>query len=112
MPSTNFHLTIEKFRETFARFRFCKIVVSDNARHFTSQEFTEFLDRNGVKCMVSSLLRASSNGCAENAVNTIKYFMQKKCSKNNRVDITMTPNRLLTMYRNTAHCSQVKVLSR
>ena len=48
MSSTTSEATIQKLRLTFARFGLPNIVVTDNAKCFTSDEFTSFLKKNGV----------------------------------------------------------------
>ena len=77
MSTTTSTAIISALRSVFARFGLPSIIVSDNARNFTSSEFEQFLSVNGVKHMVSSPYHPSSNGLAERAVQSFKNSMLK-----------------------------------
>ena len=59
--------TIEKLRSIFAVHGLPKKVVSDNGPTFTSQEFQEFMERNGIVHVKSALYLSP----------LIKWFSQK-----------------------------------
>ncbi|VDH98120.1 Hypothetical predicted protein [Mytilus galloprovincialis] len=52
-------------------------IVSDNGTPFASQEFQDFVQRNGIKHIRSSPYQPSTNGLAERAVQTFKEGMKK-----------------------------------
>ncbi|CAC5378003.1 unnamed protein product [Mytilus coruscus] len=72
--STN---TIEKLRTMFAIHGLPESIVSDNGTPFASQEFQDFVQRNGIKHIRSSPYQPSTNGLAERAVQTFKEGMKK-----------------------------------
>ena len=49
-------ITIERLRHVFASHGLPEVVVSDNASCFTSQEFQEFLSKNGIRHVTIVLL--------------------------------------------------------
>ncbi len=68
MKSTTSTNTIEKLREIFVTHGLPATVVSDNGTNFTSNEFREFIQRNGIKRSTSSPYHPASNGQAERVV--------------------------------------------
>jgi len=68
---------IEELRVLFARFGIPETVVTDNGTCFTSFEFEEFLQKNGVKHLTSAPYHPSSNGLAERAVQIVKKGLKK-----------------------------------
>ncbi|VDH91898.1 Hypothetical predicted protein [Mytilus galloprovincialis] len=64
--------TIEKLRTMFAIHGLPESIVSDNGTPFASQEFQDFVQRNGIKHIRSSPYQPSTNGLAERAVQTFK----------------------------------------
>ena len=60
-------------------------VLTDNETLFTSQEFQEFMQANGIKRVTSSPYHPSINGLAERSVQTLKRTkgesLQEKLSK-------------------------------
>ena len=68
--------TINVLRELFARFGLPKLVVSDNGTQFASEEFAEYLGKNGIRHAFSAPFHANSNGQAERYVRTIKEALK------------------------------------
>lgn len=69
--------TIEKLRTMFATHGLPETMVSDNGTPYTSEEFQEFVNRNGIKHVRSSPYQPSTNGLAERAVQTFKEGLKK-----------------------------------
>lgn len=70
-------ITIECLRKNFSHKDIPEIMVSDNATCFTSEEFQEFAKKNGIRHITSVPYHPSSNGLAEQAVQTFKSLMTK-----------------------------------
>ena len=92
--------TIELLRRTFASLGLPE-VVSDNAAAFTSTEFTDFLQRNGIRHVWTPPYHPASNGLMERAVQTFKEGIKrlKGESLNTRL------SSFLFKYRLTPHTS-------
>ena len=69
--------TVEKLRECFARYGLPDVIVSDNASNFRSEEFAEFIRKNGIQHIFSAPGHPSTNGLAERAVQTVKLGIEK-----------------------------------
>lgn len=97
--------TIEKLRETFARFGIPELIVTDNGSQFTSSEFQEFCVKNGIKHTTSPPYHPATNGSAENAVKSFKANVYKalKDTKSSNASLNTIVNRYLFSYRNTPH---------
>ena len=67
-PATS-TITIEHLRSLFATHGLPEMLVTDNRDVFTSAEFKQFVQRNGIHHVTSA---PSSNGLAERAVQTFK----------------------------------------
>lgn len=100
-PTSNF--TIRALETTFSRFGFPKVVVSDNARYFTSTEFENFMHICGIKHVTSPPFHPQSNGAAENSVKNVKLALKNCLGKNKSVDIDSALNKFLFDYRNVPH---------
>ena len=72
MNSTISTAIISELKRIFSHFGLPSIVVTDNARNFTSSEFETLLSVNGVKHMLSSPYHPNSNGLAERAVQSFR----------------------------------------
>ena len=75
MNSTTSQKTISVLREVFARFRLPRQLVSDNGPQFTSVEFKQFMESNGVKHIRTASYHPASNGAAERLVQTVKQAL-------------------------------------
>ena len=69
--------TISLLRRSFASLGLPEVIVSDNAANFTSEEFEQFLRKNGIKHVKTPPYHPSSNGLAERAVQTFNEGMRK-----------------------------------
>lgn len=69
--------TLEKLRETFARFGLPEYLVSDNGAQLVSEEFNNFCKLNKINHLTSPPYHPSTNGAAENAVKSFKTAMLK-----------------------------------
>ncbi|XP_062713180.1 uncharacterized protein K02A2.6-like [Aedes albopictus] len=65
------------FMSVFARFGLPDVVVTDGGPPFNSKEFTDFMERHGVKVMKSPPYNPSSNGQAERMVRVVKESLKK-----------------------------------
>ncbi|UYV84511.1 K02A2.6-like [Cordylochernes scorpioides] len=77
IPNTSTRETIEQLCCLFARFAIPRTLVSDNGTGFTSEEFRQFMTRNGICHLRTAPFHPSSNGLAERAVQTIKTGLKK-----------------------------------
>ena len=68
MQTTTAEKTIQVMRGIFAAYGLLEQVVSDNGSQFTSQEFADFMKRNGIKHIKSTPYHPSTNGVAERFV--------------------------------------------
>ena len=70
-------VTIELMRKTFSSLGLPETIVLDNAAIFTSEEFAEFLKRNGIRHVRAPPYHPASNGLVERAVQTFKEGMKR-----------------------------------
>lgn len=101
MTRTTAQCTINKLRESWARWGLPKQVVTDNGPPFSSAEFNYFLEFNGIEHLYSPPYHPASNGAAENAVKIIKNVIKKARAGNNNIDTAIV--RFLLNYHNTPH---------
>ena len=99
MSSTTTERTICALRNLFAQHGLPIYLASDNGPQFTSNEFKEFLKKNGVKHILSAPYHPSSNGEAERAVRTFKQAM--KTMKDEKGTLHEKIARFLLSYRTT-----------
>uniref|UniRef100_A0A0A9X8H3 RNA-directed DNA polymerase n=2 Tax=Lygus hesperus TaxID=30085 RepID=A0A0A9X8H3_LYGHE len=96
--------TIRLLRESFARFGIPEVIVADNFSAFTSDEFQDFLRKNGVVFKSGAPFNPRTNGAAENAVRTVKRAIYAAIGKINEDEaLDMVLQRFLLDYRNTKH---------
>jgi hypothetical protein len=73
--------------------------MSDNGTCFTSSEFAEFTQRNGIKHLTTAPFKTAANGQAERSVQVIKDGL-----KHNTIgDLQTRLDKLLLAYRRTPH---------
>ncbi|XP_065216880.1 uncharacterized protein K02A2.6-like [Planococcus citri] len=99
-------ITIQCFRDYFARWGIPKLLVTDNGTQFTANEFIEFCTKNNVKKLFSPPYHPQSNGAAENFVRTFKDKFVKILhpkSDANDSEINRIVNSFLFDYRNMVH---------
>lgn len=97
--------TVQKCRKIFSTFGIPETIVSDNGRHFISNEFAYFLQCNGIDHKTTAPFHPATNGQAERFVQTLKMALKKKF-QNNRVHITelqKAVQQILFHYRTTPH---------
>lgn len=97
--------TISKIRELFSRYGLVDILVSDNGRQFTSDDFRKFLKMNNVQHVLTAPGHPATNGQAENIVKTLKKSIISNLKSNENCSIDTALNRFLADYRNTKHCT-------
>ena len=72
--------TIERLRSMFSTHGLPETIVSDNGTAFTSGEFQEFVEKNGIRHIKMAPYHPSSNGQVERAVQSFKEGMKKNLS--------------------------------
>lgn len=100
VPAATSQNTIHKLRSMFATHGLLEMVVSDNGTPFTSSDFQEFMQRNGIRHVTSAPYHPASNGLAERAVQTFKEAMKKSSG-----EVETRVARFLFHYRSTPHSS-------
>ena len=75
MKTTTAESTANALRSIFARYGLPTQVVSDNGPPFSSAEYGEFLQQNGVQRVLVSPYHPYSNGLAERFVQTFKHAL-------------------------------------
>ena len=70
--SINSQTTIRCLRSLFARFGIPSMLVSDNGPAYTSAEFSQFTEMNGIRHIRVAPYHPASNGLAENMVKNMK----------------------------------------
>ena len=101
MKTTTSTKTIEALRMIFCRTGIPKQIVSDNGPQFTSGEFENFTNQNGIKHYKSAPFHPATNGLVERFVQTFKNSM-RAMKQDNKVLSHKIANFLLN-YRNTPH---------
>lgn len=92
-------------RKIFATFRNSKILVSDNAKTFTSIEFTSFLKINGITQKLITAYNPLTNGQAERFVQTLKNSLRRMRCNSSNVHIMLQQ---ILIHRNTSHLAMGK----
>jgi len=73
-------VTIEKVHAFFATHGIPETIVSDNGTHFVNALMKQFLKANGVRHITAAPYHPSSNGLAEQAIQTCKAAINKMSS--------------------------------
>ena len=77
MSGSSSSATIDRLRHTFAMQGLPREIVSDNGTPFTSEEFQNFCNSNGIRHIRVSPYHPSSNGLAERGVQSLKNGLKK-----------------------------------
>ena len=96
--------TISLLRSCFARLGLPIVLVSDNGTCFTSAEFQNFMNLNGIRHVFSAPYHPSTNGLAENMVRTFKAAIRHVKGE----DVRLAIDRFLLKYRITPHTTTGK----
>ena len=99
VSSTSSQVTIDKLRQVFAIHGLPHVLVSDNATSFTSAEFNDFIQHNGIKHIRSAPFHPSTNGLAERAIQTVKRALAKESGGSLKTRLAT----FLLQYRTTPH---------
>jgi len=73
-------VTIETLRALFATHDIPETIMSDNGTHFVNAVMKQFLKANGVRHITAAPYHPSSNGLAEQAIETCKAAINKMSS--------------------------------
>ena len=95
--------TIEALQALFARYGLPEQIVSDNGAQFTSQEFSDFVQANGIRHIRSAPYHPSTNGQAERFVQTFKRAM--KAGEREGLSLKTRLAQFLLSYRSTPHAT-------
>ncbi len=87
-------------KEVFARYGCPDRITTDNGPQFTSNEFTDFLDKRDVKHIRTAVYNPKGNGLVESFNRFVKYGVQAFLAEN--VEWNEGLRRLLAHYRATA----------
>ena len=101
MKQSTTSATISNLRRLFATFGTPEHIVSDNGTQFTSMEFQEFLQRNGIRYTYTAPGHPATNGLAERYVGYFKAQMKKMENDNGSLNDKIC--RFLLSYRTTPH---------
>ena len=96
VSSTNSQTTIDMLRVSFSNHGLPEMIVSDNAASFTSAQFAEFCDKNGIHHVTSAPYHPASNGLAERAVQSFKRGFDRMGEGSSKTKLA----RFLLQYRN------------
>ena len=98
MTSTTSQRTIDCLEDAFSRHGLCDTIVSDNGPQFTSSQFKEFCEANGIAHIRTAPFHPQSNGRAERFVDVLTTGM-KKLEKSGDIDHIL--RKFLMCYRST-----------
>lgn len=101
VPEATSAKTIQILRELIASYGLPEQIISDNGAQFTSEEFSEFVRKNGIKHITSSPYHPSTNGLAERFVRSFKRAM--KASEGNGKSPSHRLANFLFSYRTSPH---------
>ena len=101
MSTTSATQTIATLRQLFSAYGLPEQVVSDNGPQFISEEFADFMKKNGIKHIRCAPYHPASNGAVERFIQTFKQAM--KASEHNGQSVTHRIANFLLSYRATPH---------
>lgn len=101
VTSTSSAATIQVLRNLFAVHGIPELIISDNGTFFTSDDFKQFVNCNGIRHWTSAPYHPATNGLAEQAVQVVKSVLRK----NSPGDMDLRLARILFRYRNTPHAT-------
>ena len=104
MSSVTSERTVDELRLIFAQHGLPEEEVSDNGTQFISNEFSEFMSKNGVKHSLVPLYHPQSNGAAERLVRVVKEAPVKQVLDGKRaLSLKHRLADLLLRYRTIPH---------
>ena len=103
MSSTTSEKTINVLRTMFAQHGLPEQLVSDNGPQFTSSEFSQFLQNNRIKHILSAPHHPASNGLAERFVQTLKRNLKATVKEGKAIHHRLSE--FLFEYRATPHAT-------
>ena len=89
MSSTTTTNVISHLNSIFSRHGIPETVLSDNAPHYSSEQFAEFANQYEFSHITSSPKYPQSNGAAERAVRTIKDILKRSKMQNGDMYMAM-----------------------
>ncbi|XP_030621125.1 uncharacterized protein K02A2.6-like [Chanos chanos] len=103
MKSTTSEKTIAALRSIFSRNGVPELIVSDNGSQYTSEEFSLFMKKNGIKHFKSAPHHPATNGLAERFVQTFKKSI--KAMEKEDISLQHKVDNFLFAYRNSVHAT-------
>lgn len=97
--TTTTRTTIKLLTQTFATFGVPETIVSDNGTQFTSYEFKNFCENQGIHHVRTAPFHPQSNGLAERFVDTLKRTLRKIRSGGDTLEEALQT--FLQVYRST-----------
>jgi len=99
------NFTVKKLRELFCRYGLIDVLVTDNGRQFTSQEYKTFMEINGIKHVLTAPGHPATNGQAEIFVKVLKKSILATLDRDCHGSLETITNRFLADCRNSPHCT-------
>lgn len=103
MKSTTSEKTVTALRSIFSRNGLPEQIVSDNGPQYTSEEFSKFMKKNGIKHFKSAPYHPATNGLAERFVQTFKKSI--KAMEKEDMSLQHKVDNFLFGYRNAVHAT-------
>lgn len=103
MKSTTSEKTVAALRSIFSRNGLPEQILSDNGPQYTSEEFSLFMKKNGIKHLKSAPHHPATNGLAERFVQTFKRSI--KAMDKEDVSLQHKVDNFLLVYRNSVHAT-------
>lgn len=92
---------IKEYRNIFASYGIRRILVTDNGRTFTSEEFQNFLKSCGIKHKRTAPYNPATNGQAERFIQTLKNALKR--ARANETNVAIKLEQILLQYRAAPH---------